>query len=228
MNLNLTGKASRNLAALRAIDQSIEEIVCEAAHIAVYEFDGILQSWKRLNVEGVTFIVSKAAQGGNSRSYVLIVLNKQGLENFILDLANCKKAKIQVPYIMLKCSTKKAPIIFGLWLHSEEERNEIFRIIQTTLTSIAVQANDHILKPDLLTDCEIAQSKHSNIAIDLRNLSTSDHSVSSPATKLKRVLQLKNDSSLQNSRTSDVASAVTLKLLSPSDLTGFTKYFYIN
>ena len=60
--------------------------------------------------QGTAFIVRRDT---NPIEFRLIVLNKVGLENLVLDMGNCKKAKIQDPYIMMKCSIAKGPIIFG-------------------------------------------------------------------------------------------------------------------
>ena len=96
MNIDLSGKNSRNLYVLKKIDSSIQEIICEASHIAVYEFDTSSQSWKRFNVEGATFIVKRLAQG--EFSYLLIVLNKLGTDNLLLNL-EVNRIKLSYTYI---------------------------------------------------------------------------------------------------------------------------------
>ena len=82
MNIDLTRKNSRNLSVLSTIDKNIVEIIAEASHVAVYEYESSPQSWKRYNVEGASFIVRRNVSADNyAHSYLLIVLNKQGLDN---------------------------------------------------------------------------------------------------------------------------------------------------
>ena len=218
MNIDLSRKNSRNLSALKNIDKSIEDIICDASHIAVYEFDITQQSWKRYNVEGATFIVKRVIPGNNPNNYLLIVLNKLGTDNLILDLADCKKAKIQVPYIMLRCSTKKAPIIFGLWFHSEIERESVFESINSILKLIERDSNNTKPSTEFLTDVEISNMNQKAAKLEL-NLSNS----------LKSLLNLKkeNDEGKKNTIIRKERSDQPYKLISPSNFTGEKKLFYL-
>ena len=65
-------------------------------------------------MKGTAFIVRRTGAGKHQPSdHLLIVLNKVGLENLVLNMGNCKKAKIQVPFIMMKCNTETTKIVFG-------------------------------------------------------------------------------------------------------------------
>ena len=217
MNISLSGKNSRNLLALKAIDKSIEEIVTEASHIAVYEFDSSTQQWKRFNVEGSAFIVRRNC------GYLLIVLNKQGLDNLVLELEDCKKAKIQVPYIMMKCSTKKAPIIFGLWFHNDNERNEVYQAIVSVLEVIdsTRRKNSSPSMGEVTAAGAAALPGSINLQQPL-----------SPATSLRNILSLPSKHS-QSSVASSVQSSWVKEqetqvapLIAPSTFTGKVKTFY--
>ena len=64
--------------------------------------------------QGTIFIVRRAeSKKGQSSEYLLIVLNKAGMDNLVLDMANCKRAKIQADYIMMQCNTGTGRITFG-------------------------------------------------------------------------------------------------------------------
>ena len=93
-------KASRNLFFLKKIDDHILEIVDTAAHIALYEFDVTEVKWIRSGIEGTSFVTRRSQMP----LYQLIILNKQGLNNFILDISSIHKIKLQPPYVMIKYS----------------------------------------------------------------------------------------------------------------------------
>ena len=219
-------KNSRNLSALQNIDPSIQEIISDASHIAVYEFATVEGNWKRYNVEGAAFVVRKVS------GYLLIVLNKQGLNNLVLDLADCVKTKIQTPYIMLKCSTKKAPIIFGLWFHNDDERSEMFEKISTAVGNI--QEGKSSISSEFKTDGEISKSIQPSLKVasglmlglapglSSGQSSTSSASPASPLTSLKNILNVPGISPGRSS----TANESSITLLSPSDFTGVKKIFY--
>ena len=204
MNISLTGKNSRNLSVLQHIDPSIEEIITSVSHVAVYQFESSTTpaSWKRYGVEGATFIVRR----GNG--YLLIVLNKHGLENLVLDLTECKKTKIQTPYIMVKCSVKKSPIILGLWFHDDGERNSVFETISSALDNMRLKASS--ILPSVTPVSPSANLKH------LLNLTQQ-----SEQSLLKNILKPDN-----NSPKADNNSPPDFALLAPSDFTNEIKVFF--
>lgn len=51
-------------------------------------------------MEGAAYIVKAPTAPRVS----LIVLNRQGMDNFVLDVAFVHKVKVQEPYIMLRCA----------------------------------------------------------------------------------------------------------------------------
>jgi hypothetical protein len=171
------------------------------SHIAVYEFDS---TWKRYNVEGACFVVRRKS-ATDTPSFCVIVLNKQGLENFILDLSDCKRVKMQDRFIMLKVTMKKKPMIFGLWMHSDEERELMFAILAEKQKLIA-DATSQVapISLEMLTDTQISAGGVKASSVDLPL---------SPASRLKSVLQKPQQYSQ--------------KLLSPSDFTGDVKTFYL-
>lgn len=199
MNIDVGVKNARNLSVLSGIDKSIVEIVSDVSHIAVYEFDS---TWKRYNVEGACFVVRRKSPT-DIPSFCVIVLNKQGLENFILDLSDCKKVKMQDRFIMLKVTMKKKPMIFGLWMHSDDEREQMFAILAEKQKLIADATNPVAL--EMLTDKQISRGGGKASSTDLPL---------SPASRIKSILQIQQ----QESR----------KLLSPSDFTGDMKTFYLS
>jgi len=128
IQVDLSEKNNKNLKAMQLLDSDVIEIVADASHISIYEFDAMTTKWKRYGVEGSAFITRRSSQPLHN----LVVLNKQGIDNFFLDLNTVNKTKIQSPYIMLKCSTSKAPIIYGLWFHDDQERSVIHAVIDKT------------------------------------------------------------------------------------------------
>ena len=157
------------------------------------------------------FIVKRAPRvdvpGPN---FLLIVLNKLGIENMLLDLSQCMKARVQDPYIMLKCSMNGATIILGLWFHSGDERGSIMSSIESVLaqmSSIAAQGTSSKTEPEMSR----------NLLKGVLNVKPkkSDDASSS----LKSVLS--GGSTQQSSAVSN-----GVKLISPSDFTGIRREFY--
>lgn len=98
---NIDDKTQRNLAFLQKLDRSILSIVDFVSHTAVYRFDPPSEKWVRYGVEGSAFVVTRST----APVCQLIVLNKQGIDNFVLDIPSVSKIKLQPPYVMIKYST---------------------------------------------------------------------------------------------------------------------------
>ena len=92
LRLNLMDKHRKNMTVLKSFDAEVIDIIAEATHISIYEFDALSTSWKRFGVEGAAFITKRSS----FPECKLIVLNKQGLDNFSLDLNCVNKMKIQI------------------------------------------------------------------------------------------------------------------------------------
>ena len=131
LQVDLAAKRARNLSALQKIDGNVLEIVSEASHTALYKFDAASTKWERYAMEGAVFITRNCLEP----FYSLIVLNKMGPDDFILDLSTVQKAKIQDSYVMLRYSTGGAPIIMGFWLRDDNEREELLQSVTCALTA---------------------------------------------------------------------------------------------
>ena len=131
LQVDLVAKRARNLSALQKIDENVLEIVSEASHTALYKFDAASTKWERFAVEGAVFITRNCLPP----FYSLIVLNKMGPDDFILDMSTVQKAKIQDSYVMLRYSTGGAPIIMGFWLRDDSEREELLQSVTRAITA---------------------------------------------------------------------------------------------
>lgn len=131
LEYDLSTKKSTNMTVLQKIDPHILEIVESAAHVAVYRFEPRDSKWSRYGVEGAAFITKSCQLPLNK----LIILNKQGPEDFVLDLSALNKLKVQPPYLMIRYSTNGAPIILGLWFHDNVERYKIMKALASIIDS---------------------------------------------------------------------------------------------
>lgn len=101
IQIDLKDKRSKNLSALQKIDRRVLEIISETSHTCIYKFNAASTQWERYGVEGAGFVVRNC----DAPFYSFIVMNKMGIDDFILDLSKVQKAKIQDSYIMLRSST---------------------------------------------------------------------------------------------------------------------------
>ena len=131
LQVDLVAKRARNLSALQKIDGNVLEIVSEASHTALYKFDAASTKWERYAMEGAVFITRNCL----APFYSLIVLNKIGPDDFILDLSTVQKAKMQDSYVMLRYTTGGAPIIMGFWLRDDQEREELLQSVTRAIAA---------------------------------------------------------------------------------------------
>jgi hypothetical protein len=114
-------KSARTLLMLQRSDPCITSVLDTTLHTAVYRFDPAEEKWVRFGVEGSGYVIARNV----APLYQFLILNKQGLDNFALDLTSVNKIKLQPPYIMIRYSTAGAPVILGFWFHEDTERERI-------------------------------------------------------------------------------------------------------
>lgn len=219
------GKSKQQLVALRKVKEDIEKIAAESTNIAVYQFDTSNTKWNRLGVEGGAFITLATSEP----KWNLIVLNRAGPDNFVLDLSSMIKVKLQPPYLMLRCATAGAPCIYGLWFHDTAERDS-FVVEMETCMALAKQSK-HAATPVKATKSvpvsypeEWQQSAKKQPTLEK---SAADVPAIIPLAKLEGALgkppletrkEITADKSDESTRIS--IAEVSSRLISPSDITG--------
>lgn len=129
--VDLRGRRASNLAVLQKLDPSVLEIIGDATHVALYNFVPAAARWERMDIEGACFVT----RGTSAPFYNLVVLNKNGPDDFKLDIKCIMNIKVQPPYLMLRHATAGAPNVVGLWFHNDAEQEEIKDIISRTMAS---------------------------------------------------------------------------------------------
>ncbi|KAI1273883.1 PH domain-like protein [Xylaria sp. FL0933] len=121
-----------NLGVLRRYLPSITSVLSIAANAVVYTFESGSQ-WKRTNMEGTMFICSQRKVPGEAgESGCLFILNRKGLQNFVLDLDNVGNFELaggllifKLDYatneVQLESGEAVTPLVIGLWTYAEDE-----------------------------------------------------------------------------------------------------------
>lgn len=121
-----------NLSVLRRYLPSITTILSIAANAVVYTFQPPSE-WKRATVEGTMFICSQRKTPGDAGDTgCLFILNRKGLQNFILDLDNVSEFELAGDLLIFKLENAThqvrlesgesvVPLVLGLWTYAEEK-----------------------------------------------------------------------------------------------------------
>ncbi|KAI1746069.1 PH domain-like protein [Xylaria scruposa] len=121
-----------NLGVLRRYLPNITSILSIAANAVVYTFEPPSQ-WKRTNTEGTMFICSqRKAPGEAGETGCLFILNRKGLQNFILDLDTVGDFELAGDLLIFKLDHAAnevhldsgeavRPLVLGLWTYAEEK-----------------------------------------------------------------------------------------------------------
>jgi hypothetical protein len=127
--IDLSERKARNLLVLQKKDSSVTDIIDSAAHVALYKFDQVESKWNRFGVEGAAFVTL------NSRAplHKFILLNKQGPDDYILDLSTANKIKNQAPYLMLQYKQRGEQVIMGMWFHGDAERDRLMTTLSNAM-----------------------------------------------------------------------------------------------
>ena len=117
--------ADLNLAVLQRYLPSTVSIEFLAPYAVIYIFNITAQAWERSGIEGSLFVVRLRDEG-----HAVVVLNRRGLDNFVLHLQSAGEVDLTDEYIILQGNgTNNAgngggiadeQKVYGLWIFEEE------------------------------------------------------------------------------------------------------------
>lgn len=111
-----------NLSVLRRYKPSIRTILSIAANAVVYIFTPSTQTWEKSGIEGTMFVCEEEPVGG-SESYCVVVLNRRGLENLILELWRMQDVERMDDLLILRFADPEGggeERVMGLWIHEDK------------------------------------------------------------------------------------------------------------
>ena len=108
-----------NLAVIRRHNRDVMSLEYVAPYAVVYLFSPTSQQWEKSGIEGTAFLCGLLPNHELAQRYAVIVLNRRGLDNFDLELANSGDVEITEDYIILQSENNGIPCVYGLWVFSE-------------------------------------------------------------------------------------------------------------
>lgn len=105
-----------NLSVLRRYNPLIRNILSIAANAVVYVFTPSTQAWEKSGVEGTLFVCDQVDE-----QYCMIVLNRRGLENLMLDLGEMEDVERTEELLILRFSEEEEPKVMGIWIHEDKD-----------------------------------------------------------------------------------------------------------
>ncbi|KAI1120434.1 PH domain-like protein [Nemania abortiva] len=121
-----------NLSVLQRYLRSITTVLSIAANAVVYTFQQPSE-WKRTSLEGTMFICSqRKAPGEVGETGCLFILNRKGLQNFVLDLDTVGDFELAGDLLIFKLDHAAhelqletgepvRPLVVGLWTYAEDK-----------------------------------------------------------------------------------------------------------
>ncbi|TPX12841.1 uncharacterized protein E0L32_006721 [Thyridium curvatum] len=141
-----------NLTVLQRYLSDIQSIMSIAANAVVYTFSPETQNWDKSGVEGTLFVCEREAVMSGNKAIpraCVFVLNRKGLDNVIVDLANVSDCEFAAELLILRLREEDgsqggqgAPRVLGIWIHADKDDTqevntaiiqEYFRQIQLAL-----------------------------------------------------------------------------------------------
>merc|ERR1712151_1026664 len=160
MAVSLTEEARKraNLRLLqRSVDENIVDIVGNATHVVLYEFQNI-GGWSKSDVEGSLFLVqivqtqTKSNNGrgdnhnnhnnhNNNKIIQLVILNRNSTKNFSLDITSTFQLQHKEPFLMFRQESTKTTR--GIWFHNSNERVVVASLLNQIIHNLNDNNNNH-------------------------------------------------------------------------------------
>lgn len=115
-----------NLSILTRYVPSAHSIIDRAPYAVVYVYgagsEGKEPGWEKTGVEGSVFVLQLTNNEGKD-GYAVMVLNRRGLDNWVLHLRSKEGVQLTPEYIILEGTGDDEDKIFGLWVFEEPDKS---------------------------------------------------------------------------------------------------------
>ncbi|KAF4815869.1 mRNA-decapping enzyme 1B [Colletotrichum siamense] len=117
-----------NLSVLRRYLPSINATLSIAANAVVYTFNPSLPGWDKTGIEGTYFLCMQDPLPGVPAAprACILVLNRRGLENVILDLGDVADFEVMDEiYIFRLRGAAEENKVMGIWIHADKDDTRV-------------------------------------------------------------------------------------------------------
>lgn len=105
-----------NLSVLRRYFPSTRTILSIAANAVVYAFSASTGQWEKSGIEGALFVCE------TEEGFVVVVLNRHGLENLVLDVREVRDVEVTSEFLILRVPGEgEGEKVMGLWIHGDRD-----------------------------------------------------------------------------------------------------------
>ncbi|KAL9129713.1 MAG: hypothetical protein Q9217_001916 [Psora testacea] len=121
----MTPEEALNYRVLARHIPSLSKILTRTHYSVIYTFSPSTSSWEKSGVEGTLFVVGLLPLSGTSSPrYALIILNRRGLDNWILQLKSAEGVQVTDEYIILQGQRRVIDAVDDGADREEEEEEE--------------------------------------------------------------------------------------------------------
>lgn len=118
--------AAINLSVLKRYLPSAQEILEKAPYAVVYIYgagsEGKEPGWEKTGVEGTVFVLRLLDDDHNSE-YAVMVLNRRGLDNWVLHLKSHEGVQLTEEYVILQGTGDEDEKVYGLWIYDQPDKS---------------------------------------------------------------------------------------------------------
>lgn len=118
-----------NLSVLRRYKPSVDQILSIAASAVIYNFvppdaNNTTPTWEKAELEGTLFVCETLPTSATGRvGCCLMVLNKKGLDNLIIDIEEVQDVEITTEFLILRVIDRSSAgeKVIGVYIHPDRE-----------------------------------------------------------------------------------------------------------
>ncbi|TAQ85901.1 hypothetical protein B7494_g5773 [Chlorociboria aeruginascens] len=111
-----------NMSVLARYIPSIHSILCIAASCRIFTFSPSLHTWENSGIEGTLFVYDLTPSADGLERYGLVLLNRRGPENFIVELRDMMTVELGGEYLILRFLEGGEEKCVGVWVFPDTEQ----------------------------------------------------------------------------------------------------------
>lgn len=115
-----------NLSVLKRYNPAIETILSIASSAVIYNYLPDEKTWEKAEIDGTLFVCQlETSQVSGKEGYCVVVLNKRGLDNLIVEMEDVRDVEITTEFLILIWGELGKEKTQGIYIHADKENTRV-------------------------------------------------------------------------------------------------------
>ncbi|XP_018336909.1 mRNA-decapping enzyme 1A [Agrilus planipennis] len=134
-----------SVTSIKRVDPYVKEILATSSHVALYQFNPLINEWERTETEGALFLYNRSGEPWHS----IMIMNRLNTNNLIEPIVEEFEHQMQSPFLLYRNSKNK---IYGIWFYNRDECVNITYLLESLMEGLKEKQTEKTKKRENRVD----------------------------------------------------------------------------